>query len=75
MRRFLHGSTQGQFRNSLEATQKGFDFIPSIFPEPTTAPPGSLEKLNVLADRLRNGAELWHPLDRLERENKKSYLK
>ena len=75
MRRFMLRSTPGQFRNSLEATQNGFNFIPSTFPEPTDASPGSLKKLNVLAERLRNGVELWHPLDRQERENKKSYLK
>lgn len=32
-------------------------------PEPTSAPPGSLEKLGVLAARAAAGQRLWHPLD------------
>src|SRR5688572_3585844 len=32
-------------------------------PIPTTAPPGSPEKLEVLAQRARNKQALWHPLD------------
>src|SRR6476620_9092628 len=34
-----------------------------IPPIPTTAAPGSLEKLEVLAQRARNKQALWHPLD------------
>ena len=30
---------------------------------PTQAPPGSAEKVAVLAARLEAGAGLWHPLD------------
>ena len=32
--------------------------------ESTGALPGSLEKLNVLAERIRQGLPLWHPSDR-----------
>jgi hypothetical protein len=32
---------------------------------PTAALPGSPEKLDILADRLRQGLPLWHPSDRL----------
>jgi hypothetical protein len=36
-------------------------------PEPTSALPGTLEKVAVLAERARLGLSLWHPLDaRLE---------
>jgi hypothetical protein len=31
----------------------------------TAAMPGSVEKLDVLADRLRRGLPLWHPRDRI----------
>ena len=32
-------------------------------PEPTTAPPGTLEKLAVLAERAKLKVALWHPMD------------
>lgn len=32
--------------------------------EPTSALPGSDEKLSVLAERVRQGLPLWHPDDR-----------
>ena len=32
-------------------------------PAPTSALPGSAEKVRVLAERVRLGAALWHPLD------------
>lgn len=32
-------------------------------PAPTTALPGSPEKVRVLAERARLGVSLWHPLD------------
>lgn len=32
-------------------------------PEPTTASPGTPEKMAVLADRAAAGLQLWHPLD------------
>jgi hypothetical protein len=40
--------------------------------EGTTAMPGTIEKLDVLAERLRQGLPLWHPADRRsydDREN------
>lgn len=53
----------------LEAIKSGaWDFEPEpvqsdAFP-PTQALPGSEQKLNVLAERLRLGLPLWHPADR-----------
>jgi|SRR6516162_557994 hypothetical protein len=32
-------------------------------PEPTDAPPGSPEKVEILIQRARNGQSLWHPND------------
>ncbi|HZT81215.1 MAG TPA: hypothetical protein VFA26_13380 [Gemmataceae bacterium] len=32
-------------------------------PAPTAAPPGSPEKIRVLAERARMRVALWHPLD------------
>jgi hypothetical protein len=34
-----------------------------LAPIPTTAAPGTAEKLEVLAQRARNRQALWHPLD------------
>ena len=33
---------------------------------PTSAPPGSVEKINVLADRVKSGHPLWHKDDRAD---------
>jgi hypothetical protein len=39
---------------------------------PTTAAPGSPEKVEVLAERARLGLSLWHPLDApMDRESRK----
>lgn len=32
--------------------------------QPTRARPGSLEKIEILRERLEKGEELWHPQDR-----------
>jgi hypothetical protein len=37
--------------------------------DPTEALPGSTEKLDVLAERLRCGQPLWHQCDRLDCED------
>lgn len=54
----------------LEAIRLGmWNFEPGHRPtlpvRPTAAMPGSQEKLEVLAERLRQGLPLWHPEDRL----------
>ena len=57
-------------RSVIEAIKQGdWNFEPGG-PEPvslkeTTALPGTTEKLDVLAERLRLGLPLWHPSDRL----------
>ena len=39
---------------------------------PTAAPPGSAEKVDVLAERARLGLSLWHPHDApMDRESRK----
>lgn len=40
-----------------------FNGTPLLPPVPTTAPPGTAEKLAVLEQRIRNRQALWHPLD------------
>jgi hypothetical protein len=56
-------------RSVLDAIKQGdWTFEPGS-PEPvnlkaTAAMPGTTEKLDVLADRLRQGLPLWHPSDR-----------
>jgi hypothetical protein len=41
----------------------------AALPYPTTALPGSLEKISVLEERARLGQQLWHPLDaKLDRQ-------
>ncbi len=56
-------------RSVLEAIKQGiWNFEPEAVGqehfEPTDAPPGSPEKISVLAQRLQQGLPLWHPLDR-----------
>lgn len=60
-------------RSVLEAIREGeWNYEPELQAsegvEATKAMPGSLEKLDVLADRLRQGQPLWHPRDRLDYE-------
>ena len=59
----------------LDAIKMGiWDFEPeaqsSTDYEPTTAMPGSAEKVEVLSRRLRMGQPLWHPEDRLTYDGK-----
>ena len=60
-------------RSVLEAIRDGeWDYEPELQAsdgvEATKAMPGSVEKLDVLADRLRMGLPLWHPRDRINYE-------
>jgi hypothetical protein len=56
-------------RSVIEAIKQGdWNFEPGQEPvslKATAALPGTTEKLDVLADRLRQGLPLWHPSDRL----------
>ncbi len=57
-------------RSVLDAIRQGlWNFEPTdkeqVETRPTAALPGSREKLDILADRLRQGLPLWHPSDRL----------
>jgi len=61
-------------KSVLEAIKLGFwDFEPESTPQdlydPTEALPGSHEKLDILAERVEQGLPLWHPSDRLDRED------
>lgn len=56
-------------KSVLDAIQAGdWDFEPERVPHrefsATNAMPGSAEKLEILARRIRDGLPLWHPLDR-----------
>ena len=56
-------------RSLLEAIKQGdWNFEPPARPiaevKATAALPGTVEKLDVLADRLQQGLPLWHPRDR-----------
>lgn len=56
-------------RSILDAVKEGdWNFEPPLQPtveiKATAALPGTEEKLDVLAERLRLGLPLWHPLDR-----------
>lgn len=51
--------------NVVEAAHRGAWFEPRGLPdEPTSALPGSREKVMVMADRAEAGVDLWHPGDR-----------
>jgi hypothetical protein len=57
-------------RSLLEAIKQGeWNFEPTgettVTIEATKAMPGTPEKLDVLAERLRQGLPLWHPRDRM----------
>jgi len=57
-------------RSVLEAIKQGdWNFEPAgskpVNLEATAALPGTTEKLDVLADRLKQGLPLWHENDRL----------
>jgi hypothetical protein len=57
-------------RSILEAIKQGdWDFEPTgdqpVNLKATAAMPGTQEKLDILAERLRMGLPLWHPSDRL----------
>jgi hypothetical protein len=56
-------------RSVLEAISQGdWNYEPptlqAVSVEATTALPGTVEKLTVLAERVRLGQPLWHPEDR-----------
>jgi hypothetical protein len=62
-------------RSVLEAIKQGdWDFEPSnqqvVNLKATAAMPGTNEKLNILAERLRQGLPLWHPADRLSYDDR-----
>lgn len=44
------------------------DFVPHVTEDfvPTAAPAGSMEKIELLAERVRLGLPLWHPEDRCD---------
>lgn len=57
-------------RSVLEAIKQGeWNYEPAVETAgdvtATGAMPGSVEKLDVLAERLRRGLPLWHPRDRM----------
>ena len=47
----------------LLITGRDVDFEPRPAREPTSARPGSLEKIEALRQRVAAGESLWHPLD------------
>ena len=64
-------------RSVLEAIRQGdWAFEPQTAQatklDATAALPGSAEKLDVLAERLRQGLPLWHPADRLSYDDRES---
>lgn len=69
---FTNGNTlrNWQYNNIFETVLAPKDprdpdasFIPKPTKQPTSNPPGSLGKIQVLTERLEAGEELWHPDD------------
>ena len=61
-------------KSILDAIKLGFwDYEPSDVScevyDPTEAMPGTREKVNRMADRIREGLPLWHPRDRDDLES------
>jgi hypothetical protein len=54
-----HGPRRGEHWTR----ELGSNYIKRPLPQPTNALPGTKAKMTVLAERLRLGQELWHPLD------------
>jgi hypothetical protein len=54
-----------QYPSTSKFARRGFGnfYGTAPLPEPTTAPPGSPEKMAVLMQRARKNQALWHPLD------------
>lgn len=50
-------------RNIYDAAFAGRDFAPIAKPQPTTARPGSTERVRIYCERLAAGQELFHPDD------------
>ena len=61
---------RGEITNCIEAARAKLDdtWEPPIGPDfhPTEAPPGSLEKVEVLRKRVEAGQPLWHAHDRVD---------
>lgn len=53
-----------EFLGYLATSKTDDGFEPTKEPSPTTAEPGSWEKVEVLAQRLASGEKLWHEGDR-----------
>ena len=64
---FLDSAKKNVFDTILE-TGHDEDFVPVVTEDfrPTDAPAGSPAKLEVLAERVRQGLPLWHPEDRVD---------
>jgi len=61
-------------RSVIDAIRQGdWNFEPGkdepVNVKATTALPGTMEKLDILAERLSKGLPLWHPRDRLTYED------
>jgi hypothetical protein len=50
-------------QHALDFWKHDLDFEPLHIPEPTTARPGSEEKIRVFQERLAKGEDLYHPDD------------
>lgn len=69
---FAFNSTEGERKyhnvfDEIAETGHDEDFVPSVTDEfcPTDAPAGSMQKVQVLTERVRKGLPLWHPEDRV----------
>lgn len=54
------------YHSGSKYARRGISNITGVQPPPavpTTAPPGTLEKLDVLAERAKLKVALWHPMD------------
>jgi hypothetical protein len=55
-----------QYPSTSKFARRGvgdFNGVARLAPEPTSAPPGSAEKVAILEQRARLGLSLWHPHD------------
>jgi hypothetical protein len=63
---YYNPAVRTRFPSTSKFARRGildFEGVPTSSPEPTTALPGTPEKVAVLERRARLGQALWHPLD------------
>lgn len=60
---YYNPDVRQQYPSSAKPTFGDFEGFVPMPPSPTSAPPGSPQKVKVLMQRARRNQQLWHPRD------------